>query len=250
MRSLLVTILLVLVGALGALAQTKGAPKPEGRIAQADALYAKRDDLTNVREGVRLLAAEHTTSPASFEAAWKLAKQCYFLGAHTADKKERGATFDMGQAAAEAAIKLKPARPEGHFWRGANIGGRAKAGGKLGALDAVGDVRKEMDAVIKADPGYQNGSAYLILGQIDLEVPGLFGGSKKRAVQLLEKGLTFGDQNALLRLRLAQAYLAVSRKDDARKLLDGILSMKPHPDYVPEYKEAAAEAKTVLDKNF
>lgn len=250
MRTLLASIFVLIVGASGALAQTKGAPKPEGRIAQADALYAKRDDLANVREGVRLLTAERTASPASFDAAWKLAKQCYYLGAHTADRKERSATFDTGQAAAEAAIKLRPTRPEGHFWRGANIGGRAKVGGKLAALDAVGDVRKEMDMVIKADPGYQNGSAYLILGQIDLEVPGLFGGSKKRAVQYLEKGLTLGEQNALLRLRLAQAYLAVNRKEDARKLLDGILSMKPNPDYLPEYKEAAAEAKAVLDKSF
>src|SRR4029453_14851076 len=105
----------------------------------------------------------------------------------------------------------------------ANLGGRAQSRGGLGALNAAGEVRKEMEAVIKADPGYQNGSAYMILGQIDLQVPGLFGGSKKRAVERLEQGLAFGEHNAFLRLRLAEAYLAVHRAEDALCQIDAIL---------------------------
>lgn len=242
---------LLLVAAVGqpALLQKKQ-PKPPSRVEQADALYAKREDLARVREAIRLLQQARAADRADFEAAWRTAKFCYYLAAHTADEKERDATFKAGVEAGKAAVKLQPGKPEGHFWLGANIGKRAQFEGGLGALNAAGDVRKEMEAVIKADPGYQGGSAYMILGQIDLETPGLFGGSKKRAVERMEKGLAYGEGNAFLRLRLAEAYLAVKRKEDARKQLDFILAMKPDPGYLPEYKEAAAEARKLVEKNF
>jgi predicted Zn-dependent protease len=107
-----------------------------------------------------------------------------------------------------------------------------------------------MEIVIKLDEGYQDGSAYMVLGQIDLTLPGLFGGNKKRAVERLEKGLSFGKKNAFLRLRLAEAYLAVKRTEEAHKQLDEILSMGPDPDYQPEYEEAVAEARKMLSERF
>ncbi|MEJ7713563.1 MAG: hypothetical protein WKF84_27885 [Pyrinomonadaceae bacterium] len=62
-------------------------------------------------------------------------------------------------------------------------------------------------AVLRLNEGYQNGSAYMVLAQIDLELPGFVGGDKKRALAQLErKGLMYGKENAFLRLRLAEAY--------------------------------------------
>jgi hypothetical protein len=228
----------------------KALPKPANRVAQAEALYAKRDDLAHVREAIRLIQLARAADRANFEVAWRTAKFCYYLAAHTSDEKERDQTFKSGIEAGAAAVALQPGRPEGHFWRGANLGGRARSRGGLGALNSADEVRREMEAVIKADPGYQDGSAYMILGQIDLQVPGFFGGSKKRAVERLEKGLSFGGQNAFLRLRLAEAYLAVHRNEDARRQLADILSMKPDPGYIPEYKEAVAEAHKLLEEQF
>ena len=245
-----ISILLVLAAIGQPTFAQKAQPKPVNRVAQADALYAQRDDLAHVREGIRLLQQARAADPANFEATWRTAKFCYYLAAHTSDEKERDQTFTSGAEAGAAAVRLQPDRPEGHFWRGANLGGRAQAKGGLGALNLAGEVRKEMEAVIKADPGYQNGSAYMILGQIDLQVPGLLGGSKKRAVERLETGLAFGEQNAFLRLRLAEAYLAVHRDEDACCQLDAILLMKPDPAYLPEYKEAAAEARKLLKEQF
>lgn len=228
----------------------KKQPKPLTRVEQAEALYAKREDLGRVRDAIGILQKARAADRTDYEATWRAAKFCYYLGAHTPDEKERKATLKAGVEAGEAAVKLKPERPEGHFWLGANLGKRAQFAGGLTALSAAGDVRKEMQAVIKADPSYQGGSAYLVLGQIELETPGLFGGSKKQAVDWMEKGLPYGKENAFLRLNLAKAYLAVKRKDDARGQLDYIFAMKPDPDYLPEYKEAVAEAQKLVDKHF
>ena len=88
----------------------------------------------------------------------------------------------------------------------------------------------------------------MALGQLDLEAPRMMGGDSKRAVEVLEKGLRYGETNALYHLRLAQAYLAVNREEDARRQLTTLLDMKPGPDYLPEYNDAATQARRLLEE--
>jgi len=225
-------------------------PSIKRLVAQADALYAERANLTRLREAILSLRKGRGVEPTNYEVNWRLAKFSHYLAVHTADKSERDAALSEGSAAGAAAVKARPDEPGGHFWLGANLGERARSQGALKALTLVDDIRWEMEAVIKLDEGYQNGSAYMVLGQVDLSLPSLFGGDKKRAIERLERGLRFGEENAFLRLRLAEAYMAVRRKEDAQKQLSAILAMKPHPDYVPEYEEAVAEARRLLDKRF
>lgn len=216
-------------------------------IAQADKLYVERADLTRAREGIVLLGRAVAADSGSYDAAWRLARFNYFLGAHTSDKAERGRAYDQGIEAARRAVKLEDGKPEGHFWLGANLGGQAQQSA-LSGLAAIDEIRAEMEKVIRLDEGFQGGSAYMALGQVDLEAPRLFGGDAKRAVETLEKNLRFGENNVLYRLRLAQAYLAVNRKADARRELDHILAMTPNPDYLPEYNDAVTEARKLIEQ--
>ncbi len=215
-------------------------------IKQADALYEQRADLARVREGLSLLRRARTAEFQNYEVAWRLAKFDYYLGAHTKDENERDKAFREGVESGENAVRLQEGRPEGHFWLGANMGGRAQTSSLSGLADAE-DIRRQMEAVIKLDEKYEWGSAYMVLGQVDLELPRLMGGDPQEAVKNLEKGLQFGDDNSLLRLRLAEAYLATGRQDDARKQIDFLMKMKPNPKYVPEHTEATEEARKLLD---
>jgi tetratricopeptide (TPR) repeat protein len=216
-------------------------------IAQADKLYAERADLQRTREGIVLLTRALAMDSGSYDAAWRLARFNYFLGAHTDNDAERGRSYDKGVEAARVAVKLQDGKPEGHFWLGANLGGQAEQSA-LSGMTSIDEIREEMEKVIRLDEGFQSGSAYMALGQVDLEAPKFLGGDTKRAVEVLEKNLRFGTSNALYRLRLAQAYLAVNRKEDARRELDVILNMTPSPDYLPEYNDAAREARKLLDQ--
>ncbi len=227
---------------------TGAVPVPE-LIARADKLYEQREDLARVREAIALLRNARTIDAQNYDVAWRLSQANYYLGAHTKDEKERDNAFRDGVEAGEAAVRLQDGKPEGHFWFGANMGGRAQSSSLSGLADAE-DIKREMEAVIKLDESYQGGSAYMALGQVDLELPRLMGGDPQQAVKNLEKGLKFGGDNPLLRLRLAQAYLATGRKDDARKQLDFLLNMKPNPKYIPEYKEATEEARKLLSTRF
>jgi len=218
-------------------------------VVRSDKLYAQRADLLNVREALAMLRRARTAEFQNYDVAWRLARANYYLAAHTKDERERDNAFHDGVEAGEAAIKLQGGKPEGHFWLGANMGGRAQTSSLSGLADAE-DIRREMETVLKIDEKYEFGSAYMVLGQVDLELPRLMGGDPAAAVKNLEKGLQFGQDNALLRLRLAEAYLATGHKEDARKQLDTLISMKPHPDFLPEHNEAVAEAKKLLETKF
>jgi tetratricopeptide (TPR) repeat protein len=227
------------------LAQDKAAAAE--MVAQADKLYEQRAELQRARAAAVLLRRALSSDVGSYDAAWRLARLDYFLGAHTDDKSERDRAYDEGVEAGRRAVKLEEGKPEGHFWLGANLGGRAQTS-MLNGLGAVDEIRREMGRVIELDEGFESGSAYMALGQVDIEAPRMAGGDPKRAVETLEKNLRFGEKNALYRLRLAQAYLAVNRQEDARRELEGILNMTPNPAYVPEYNDAVREARKLLDE--
>ena len=228
---------------------SKRTPGPE-LLQQADQSYAGREDLARVREGLETLRRARAVDHANFDAAWRAARLNYTLGDKTTDATEREKAFKEGIEAGETAVKVEPQRVEGYFWLGANQGGYAQSRGPLYGLSAAEGLRKQMETVLKLDESFQGGSAFMVLGRLDLELPSMLGGDPKRAVETLERGLKYGEQNALYRLRLAEAYIRNKRMDDARKQINLILNMTPHPDFVPEHKEAVTKAKELLDKRF
>ena len=216
-------------------------------IAEAEQLYAGRADLAKVRQGIMALWQAQAEDQANYELAWRLAKFNYFLGRHSPDSAERDKAFHDGIEAGKLAVKLQDGKPEGHFWLGANYGGNAQISVFAG-LSAFDNIKHEMETVIKLDEGYQTGSAYVGLGQLYLEAPGVLGGDTQKAIEYLEKGLRVGPGNALLKSNLAAAYAEANRNEDARKQIDALLAMKAAPGYEPEYNDAVAQARKVQEK--
>jgi tetratricopeptide (TPR) repeat protein len=214
-------------------------------INKAQQLYALRDDLNKVREGVVALRQATTKDPGNYEAQWQLSKFNYYLATHTTDDTERNKAFRDGINAGEIATQLQPEKPDGHFWLGANYGGAAERS-TIQGLATADDIKKQMETVLRLDSGYQNGSAYMVLGLVYLNAPALVGGDPKKAVEVMEQGQKYGEPNAFYHLNLAKAYAKVGRNDEARKQLDAILKMNPDQNYLPEYKEASADAQKLL----
>src|SRR5437667_2139785 len=216
-------------------------------IAEADGLYAGRADLMKVRQAIVAVRQAQADDPTNYDIAWRLAEFDYFLGSHSSDSGEKDKSFREGIEAGKLAVKLQDGRPEGHFWLGANYGGNAEMS-TLAGLSEVEDIKREMETVIKLDEKYQDGSAYMVLGQVYLESPRLLGGDTQKAISYLEKGLRLAPDNDLLRLRLAEAYAQAHRNEDARKQIDALLAMKPAPGYETEYKEAVEGARKLQEE--
>src|SRR5258705_13948862 len=136
-----------------------------GYVVQADQLYAQRDDLMRVRQGIVMLRQAVTADPGSYDAAWRLAKFNYYLATHTEDHQERDAAFRQGIDAGKTAVELQDGKPDGHFWLGANYGGSAQVS-TLAGLANVDDIKHGMATGLQLDAGDQNGSAYMGPGML------------------------------------------------------------------------------------
>ncbi|CAN5299786.1 hypothetical protein BH20ACI1_BH20ACI1_16170 [soil metagenome] len=218
-------------------------------IAQTDKLCQKHEDLSQLRECVNSLDRVRNPDKRNYEVEWKFAKYNYFLGKQIEKDEESEKYLEDGEEAGKIASRVTPDKPDGYFWYGANLGELAKRSPLTKGLTSVDDIRAAMKKVIEIQPDYQGASAYDALAQIELST-GLVGGKPEKAVEYLEKAIALEDNNSYLRLHLGQAYLAVNRKEDAKKQLEYVLNMKPNPDFLPEYNESVEEAKKLLKTRF
>jgi tetratricopeptide (TPR) repeat protein len=217
------------------------------KIAEAEALYDGREDLSKARAAVAALRQAQTADYGNYEAAWKLARASFYVAEHTNVDSEREDMYREGIDAGKAAVQLQPNKPDGHFWLGANYGGSA-AHSTLANLSSFQDIKGEMEAVLKIDESYQGYSAYLGLGRLYLQAPRVLGGDVAKAIEYLEKGLKHNPNNTLMRAELAAAYEANHRDAEAKKQIETLMAMTPDPKYAAEHKDAVEKAKKLLEK--
>src|SRR5687768_8454231 len=95
------------------------------RLAEAETLYEGREDLSKARVAVAALRQARTADYGNYEATWKLARAAFYVGDRTDNDSEQDDMFREGTQAGKAAVTLQPDKPDGHFWLGANYGGKA-----------------------------------------------------------------------------------------------------------------------------
>ncbi len=230
-------------------AKPSGAAAVDPRITQADKMYAERADLTKVKYAVSLLSDAMKSNPSSFDAAWRLA-QCYYFWGNHAPENQQLDLFQKGMDASKKAIELQPNQAAGYFWLGANEGRFGETKGLLKSMWMRKEVRANFEKANQLDPSYDGGGPLRGLGRWDYKVPGFFGGDKKRSAQELEQSLKIDPGNSLTKLYLADTYLELGRKNDAKQQLEEILTMTPDPRFAVEHKENIETAKQMLQKNF
>src|SRR5687767_2254924 len=234
----MMSCILVLYLAVSAALPLQNAP-------DADALYADRQNLASVRRAEAIWAQRLQQNARDFEAAWKLARARYWLGGH-APQQERKALLEAGITAARAAVAAEANRPEGHFWIAANMGALAESFGLRQGLKYRGEIKSELETVLRLDAAFQQGSADRALGRWYFKVPGLFGGSKKKSEEHLRKSLTYGVNSTASRFFLAETLLDMDRKPEAIAELQRVLDAPLDPEWAPEDREFKDKAQRLL----
>ena len=212
----------------------------------ADALYANRADLAVARRAADLWAQQLQREPKNFEAAWKVARARYWLGTHVPQPERKG-FLEAGIDASRTAIALAPNRPEGHFWKAANMGSLAESFGLRQGLKYRGEIKDALLVVLQVDPAFQHGSADRALGRWYYKVPGLFGGSRKKAEEHLRRSLTYQPASIASRYFLAETLLAMDRRIEAIAELQKVIDLTPDPDWIPEDREFKDKAQRLLN---
>lgn len=195
-----------------------------------DALYRQREDLASAERAATILAA---SDASDYDAAWKLARVSRWIGTHAPGDEQRAA-LEGGIAAGEAAIRLAPDRPEGHFWLAADMGELAERSGIITGIKLVGRVNRELQRAIALAPLWQQGSAETALGQWYSRVPRLFGGSRSKGQAYLTHVLDAFPDNVMAVAFLAQLLQDDHRPAEARAMWERVLATPIDPDWAPE----------------
>lgn len=224
-------------------------PVPPELIAETDKLFDQRQDVAKLREAIANLMKARRQNAKSFDVEWRLAKYNYYLGRHTPDVNERNKAFEDGKDFGKFAMKTEPNKPDGHFWFAANLGEQANRNPIIVGSGSIGDIRTAMNKVIELQPNYEMASAYDVLGQLEIGTK-LLGGSVEKAAEYFEKGIELEKLNGEMRVHLAEAYLTLDRRADAKKQLEYVINMKPNPAFLPEYAQQVDRAKKLLETRF
>ena len=235
------TALLVAATLVAASAQDGAKP------ADPDRLYADREHLQSALDAASVWEARTKKDPKDFESAWRLARACYWLGGHVAEDARR-AHYERGIEAGRQASVMQSNRPEGYFWMAANMGAMAESFGLRAGIKYRSPVKKALETVLMIDRSYQQGSADRALGRWYLKVPRLFGGSKDKSVEHLQRSLTYWPTSAASRYFLAETYLEMDRTDEARTEAQTVVNGPTHPDWAPEDREFKQKAQALLDR--
>jgi tetratricopeptide (TPR) repeat protein len=193
-----------------------------------------------------MYAADFTAQPKSFEAAWKLARACYWVGNHAPAEKERKKALDQGIDVGRKAAALEPKRPEGHFWLAANMGTMAEAAGLTAGLKYRGTIKSELETVLKLDPAFMDGSADRALGRWYFKVPRLFGGSNKTAEKHLRASLVRAPDSTVSHFFLAEVLIDEDRFAEARTELQKVIDAPYNAEWAPEDENYKNKARALL----
>ena len=212
---------------------------------EADALYAMREDLPSALAAAAFWTQRLANDETDFEAAWKLARACYWLGGHVPES-ERSARFEQGIEAARRAAAAQPNRPDGHFWMAANMGGMAENFGLRAGMRYRGAIKASLEKALAIDPAYLDGSADRALGRWYARVPRLFGGSDAKAVEHLQRSLKYAPTSIPSHVFLGEVYMDMDRRDDAQRELEAAVAAPFQPDWIPEEREFKKQAEAHL----
>ncbi len=186
-------------------------------------------------------------SATDFESAWKLARARYWLGTNgPGPGDERKRVLEQGIAAGRVAMAARPTAPDGHFWMAANMGALADAHGLRQGMKYRTPIRTALEAALKADPAYLDGSPDRALGRWYYKVPGLFGGDLKKSEMHLRQALSYKPDSIISLIFLAETLGELGKTADARTTLQTAIESPADPDWAPEDARFKTQARQLL----
>jgi len=206
----------------------------------ADAIYSQREEKGALK---KVLALIEEVPPKTPGRDWRLARVLVRFGEKAEGRKKKISFFEKAEEAAFRAVALDPDDPESHFWHAVSLGRRGEARGMMQSLFMIKPMKKRLARVLELDPRHDG--ALHARGELYRQLPGLLGGSKKKAVLDLEKALEYGPSHSSHYPALAQAYLDDGKEEEAYKVLERLFKIETPAD-LAAFKGHLEEARKML----
>lgn len=208
----------------------------------SDELYRRRREGDSLARSTARVEEVLKAEPGAYEALWRLGRNRIAAGDALASKDKKLEAFAEAAQALRKAEAARPGDAAGHYWRAVELGRENEIRRTLGLAKQM---KSELETALKADP--KHADAHQLLGELLHQLPGLFGGDKKRAVAECEEALRLTPDETSRYPALAEAYLAVKRRDDAEAVLKRVFGVKQPAD-PSSAPDDLAEARRLLEK--
>jgi len=213
---------------------------------RADALYAARAQLENVRASVELL--EEIVPNDDFEIAWRLGRALFFLGQEEERKDEAHRLHARGAAACARAARSRPLHVEGHFWLGVNLALQAQTTRSLKALTLALRAKRSLERAARINPAYHAAGPLRVLARLKHKLPRLFGGGHRRARADFARAILLAPANTVTRLYFAEMLIDAGDVSSARSELEAILSAPLNTAWAFETARDRSHAQELLQR--
>lgn len=141
---------------------------------------------------------------------------CLDRGDGSDDEAAKLDWYSRGKDLAERAIQQDDTSPDAHFALFANWGRWLQTDGWLKNAFRLPALRRELDRALELDPNYAD--ALAAKGGLYLQLPRFLGGDGAKAEVLLVRAIELDPGAVGARLELADRYLYLGRRDEARDL--------------------------------
>ena len=215
MRKSMILLLLVAMLSVGVFAGVNFAQDP---LAAIDAAYAKRNGSGQQARVSLTLAEQAFANGGGFEAAWRVARACFWICDRSEDKKvdlEYGKKgWDWGKKAAE----LAPNRVEGHYFGCIASGEYGKGVGIAKAIwkGMGGHYESQCNKAIAIDASYERGGPLRAMGRYYQVLPKLVRKLDK-ALDYLKKSEKAAPCMTRTRFYLVELYKETGEIDKAKQ---------------------------------
>lgn len=216
-------------------------------MAEAEDLYKKREDLSKAYMALENYRIVLRHEPGTYEALWKFSKTAFFIAEMLDSKAEKWKVVEPAIESAKMAIEVNPDRPDGYFWLGVLYTKVGEVKGILRSLFLIAPIKRAMRRVLEIDETYHGGGAYTVLGKVYSSIPGLLGGSEKKARTYYEKTRKICPSNSLNLLFLAETYHNLGQERLALKTLKTLLAMEADIRWKAEAVKHKAEARKLFE---
>lgn len=160
--------------------------------------------------------------------------------------------YELGRAAAQAALKLNPDDDDALFWDSALLACVGREKGIVNSLFMLGDLKRGLERTLELNPNHHY--ARDTLAKVYHEVPGIMGGDDEKAEQLLLEVLRRDPKFTSTMVTLGSFYIDEGRHEEARKWLQKVLDMpssessRPNDHWRFNVPDAKRELKRIDDK--
>ena len=197
-------------------------------------------DKTNADKAKEIAGEILVKEPENVNAIVLVSRYYLFSGEGLAKDDDKRAVYEKGVEYAKKALKLDDKNADAHFYYAASLGRCAQLKGLFNAMGSAGEIKKEFERTLELNPKHP--IAKVALANYYYQVPGLFGGSTEKAIELLKEAIAEDPLVSMPYIDLAIIYRNQGKKKEAIELLNTVIDMKnptlPANYYLYDKKDA------------